>query len=105
MAFTIANLQPIGGQAKRGGTAPQLWSYSTLDAHATVDTSGYFNLSTAYDGAYHLLNVGDVIWVTVWVTAIGTGTISTYGTHIVMTKSAGTIDVSNVTVGTVTNSD
>lgn len=105
MAFTIANLQPIGGQAKRGGTAPQLWTYSTLDAHTTVDGSGYFNLATAYDGAYHLLNVGDIIYVVVWATAIGTGTISAYGPHIVMTKSAGTIDVSNVTAGTVTNSD
>ncbi len=105
MALTLENLQPVGGQARRG-KAPQMWSYSTLDAHATVDTSGYFNAGTAFAGAYHLLEVGDIINVVVWSTAIGTGgTISTYGPHIVMTKSAGTVDVSAVTTGTVTNAD
>jgi hypothetical protein len=105
MAFDIANFQPVGGQGKRG-KASQRWSYWTLDAHTTVDGSGYFNGGTANGGAYNLLEVGDIIDVVVWATAIGSGgTISTYGPHIVMTKSAGTIDVSNVTTGTVTNSD
>ena len=105
MAFDITYLNPIGGQSKRG-KAPQKFSYATLDAHTTVDGSGYFNSAVAYSGAYNLLEVGDIIDVVVWSTAIGTGgTISTYGPHIVMTKSAGTIDVSNVTTGTVTNSD
>ncbi len=105
MAYTSANLQPIGGQSRRG-KAPQRFSYSTLDAHTTVDGSGYFNGGVAYGGAYHLLEVGDIIDVVVWSTAIGSGgTISTYGPHIVMTKSAGTVDVSSVTTGTVTNSD
>jgi hypothetical protein len=105
MAFTIANLQPVGGQAKRG-VSPQIWSYATLDAHATVDGAGYFNLATAYGGAYHMMDIGDIVNVVVWATAIGTGgTISTYGTHIIVDKSAGTIDAANVTVGTVTDSD
>lgn len=105
MAFDITYLNPIGGNSKRG-KAPQMWSYATLDAHTTVDGSGYFNLATAYGGAYNLLEVGDIVYVVVWATAIGTGgTVSTYGPHVVMTKSAGTIDVSNVTTGTVTNSD
>lgn len=104
MAFDIANLQPLGGQGKRG-KASQHWSYWTTDAHATVDGSGYFNSSVAYDGAYHLLSLGDVIHVVVWGTAVGTGTVSTYGTHIVNGKSSGTVDVTNVTVGTVTDSD
>lgn len=105
MTYSATNLQPIGGQGRKG-KAPQMWTYSTLDAHTTVDGSGYFNAATAYGGAYNLLEVGDIINVVVWSTAIGTGgTISTYGPHIVMTKSAGTINVSNVTTGTVTNSD
>lgn len=105
MAFDITYLNPIGGQSKRG-KSPQVFTYATLDAHTTVDGSGYFNLSTAYGGAYNQLEVGDIIYVVVWATAIGTGgTISAYGPHIVMTKSAGTIDVSSVTTGTVTNSD
>jgi hypothetical protein len=104
MAFEIANFAPIGGQSKRG-KASQHWSYWTTEAHATVDGSGYFNAAVAYAGAYNLLSVGDVIHVVVWGTAVGTGTISTYGTHIVNSKSAGTIDTTNVTVGTVTDSD
>lgn len=105
MAFDIAYLNPLGGNSKRG-KSPQAFTYATLDAHTTVDGSGYFNSSTAYGGAYNMLEVGDIIYVVVWSTAIGSGgTISTYGPHIVMTKSAGTIDVSNVTTGTVTNSD
>jgi hypothetical protein len=105
MAFTIANFQPIGGQGKRG-LAPQMFSYATLDAHTSVDASGYFNLSTAYGGVYNQLEIGDIINVVVWSTAIGAGgTISTYGPHLVIDKSAGTVDVTNVTTGTVTDSD
>ncbi len=105
MAFTIANFQPIGGQGKRG-KAPQMFSYATLDAHTAVDASGYFNLGVAYDGVYHQLEIGDIIYVVVWATAIGSGgTMSTYGPHIVIDKASGTVDVTNVTTGTVTDSD
>lgn len=104
MAFDITNLSPVGGNSRRG-KAPQMFTYATLDAHTTVDGSGYFNSSTAYGGAYNLLDIGDIIYVVVWSTAIGTGTISTYGPHIVVDKASGTIDVTNVTTGTVTDSD
>lgn len=105
MAFDIAYFQPIGGQGKRG-KAPQIFSYATLDAHTTVDGAGYFNSATAYGGVYNQLERGDIIYVTVWATAIGTGgTVSTYGPHIVIDKADGTVDVTNVTTGTVTDSD
>lgn len=105
MAFDIAYLNPVGGTSKRG-KAPQVFSYATLDTHATVDAAGYFNSAVAYSGAYSMLEIGDIIDVVVWATAIGTGgTLSTYGRHIVKDKSAGTVDVTNVTVGTVTDSD
>jgi hypothetical protein len=99
MAFTIANLQPIGGNGRRG-VAPMHFSYATLDAAATVDTTGYFN------NASSILSVGDVIHRVTWSTAIGAGgTISTYGTHIVLSNAAGVVDVSDTTVGTVTDTD
>lgn len=105
MAFDITNFSPAGANSRRG-KAPQLFTYATLDAHTTVDGSGYFNSSTAYGGAYNMLEVGDIIYVVVWATAIGTGgTVSTYGPHIVVDKASGTIDVTNVTTGTVTDSD
>lgn len=105
MAFDITYFNPVGGQSKRG-KAPQVFTYATLDAHTTVDGAGYFNSSVAYGGAYNMLEIGDIIYVVVWATAIGAGgTMSTYGPHIVIDKSAGTVDVTNVTTGTVTDSD
>lgn len=105
MAYNEDYLNMLGGQSKRG-KAPQRLSYATLDTHATVDTAGYFNGGTAYGGAYNLLEVGDIIDVVVWDTAIGTGgTISTYGKHIILSKASGVLDASDVTVGVVTDTD
>lgn len=106
MAFDITRLQPLGGQGLRG-RASQLWSYWTTDAHTTVDGSGYFNGGVANSGAYNMMEKGDIIWVVVWSGTIGTGGISTgtYGPHIVCDKANGQIDVTNVTTGTVTDSD
>jgi hypothetical protein len=104
MPFIRRNFAPIGGQAtpSTSGTgeavpgAPQRWSYRTQDTHATVDTSGYFNDVRA------LLEVGDIIDVVV---INSSGAVQTYGSHIVLTKTATAVDVSNVTVGTVANTD
>lgn len=105
MSFDKTYLAPIGNTSKRG-KASQHYSYWTLDPATTVDGSGYFNAGTAYQGAYHMLEVGDVIHRVTWSTAIGTGgTVSSYGTHIVLSKSAGVIDVSNETDLTETDSD
>lgn len=108
MAFNIANLQPTGGQGLRGKSS-QRWAYWTADAHTTVDGSGYFNGGVPYSGAYGMLERGDIIDVVVWSgtvgAAAGTGAISTYGPHIVLDKANGQVDVSNVTTGTVTDSD
>jgi len=98
MAFILENLNPVGGQSRRGKSS-QIWSYWTLDATATVDTTGYFN------NAADLLSVGDIIHRVSWTTAVGTGTISTYGTHIVNSISAGVVDVTDTTTGTVTDTD
>ncbi|MCK5609075.1 hypothetical protein KAR91_44785 [Candidatus Pacearchaeota archaeon] len=77
------------------------YRYDTLDAHAAVDTDGYFDNGDDDQN----IGVGDIIDVVVWATAIRTGTISTYGRHIVMIVTAGSVDTSDVTVGTVTNTD
>jgi hypothetical protein len=104
MPFIRRNFGPIGGQATRGSGpetspgAPQRWSYRTQDAHATVDTAGYFN------EVFDLLEIGDIIDVVV---VNGSGALQTYGPHCVITKNPATrvVDVTNVTVGTVTNTD
>ena len=78
------------------------YRYDTLDAHATVDTQEYFNNS---DEVLNL-GVGDIIDVVVWATAVRTGTISTYGRHIVLSVSAaGVVDLADVEAGVVTDSD
>ena len=101
MAFKRANFQPIGGQACRGiGGAPQMFSYKTDDAHTAVDAAGYFNEVRS------LLNIGDIIFVTV-VTNLDAANeaFSTYGTHCVKDKSTTAVDVTDVTVGTATDTD
>ena len=98
MAFDINYLVPITEQSKSGVSTTR-WSYWTLDATATVDTVGYFN------AASKLLRVGDIIDRVTWATAIGTGTISTYGTHIVNQNAAGVVDTSDATAGVVTDTD
>lgn len=95
MAFSSTGFQPIGGQSK-AGNSPQIWSYTTTDAAATVDTSGYFNSVAS------LLKVGDIIFR---VTTSGSS-VSTAGQHVVMSISAaGVVDVSDTTALTVTNTD
>ena len=56
MAFSIDGLNPIGGNS-RAGTAPAMWTYTTTDNTATMNTAGYFN--TASD----LLKVGDIMFL------------------------------------------
>lgn len=109
MAFDINFFQPVGGQSRRANTnyaaglanatvrgAPAVWSYKTVDAHATVDGADYF-LSIR-----SLLEIGDVIWVAV---VDSSGVLQTYGHHAVKDKSATSVDVTNVTVGVMTDTD
>lgn len=95
MAFSSVGFNPIGGQSK-AGNAPQIWSYTTTDTAATIDTSGYFNSVAS------LLKVGDLIYRV----TTSSGAVSTAGLHVVMTISAaGVVDVADTTAMTVTNTD
>ena len=76
------------------------YRYDSLDANSLVDIDGYFNNND--DGLN--IAVGDIIDVVVWATAIRSGTISTYGRHIVLAIAAGVVDLSDETVGVVVNS-
>ena len=95
MAFSSTAFQPLGGQAK-AGNSPQMWAYTTTDAAADVDTSGYFNSVAS------LLKVGDLIYRV----TTSSGSVSTAGLHVVMSISAaGVVNVSDATALTVTNTD
>jgi hypothetical protein len=102
MAFDVAYLNHVGGASGKGGG---LFTYHSLDSLATMDTSAYFNGGTAYQGAYNILKVGDIILGVDWATGIGTGTITDFGIFIVRSKSAGTLDVTSVVDLLTTNAD
>ncbi|MEE9302977.1 MAG: hypothetical protein V3U84_04240 [Thiotrichaceae bacterium] len=98
MAVDVANLTQLGE-----GNGFSMYRYDTLDTHADVDTAGYFN--NIDDGLN--LDVGDIMDVVVWATAVRTGTISTYGRHIVnaVADATGIVDLTDVTVGVMTDTD
>tara|TARA_R110000822_G_scaffold233500_1_gene364925 strand:+ start:871 stop:1152 length:282 start_codon:yes stop_codon:yes gene_type:complete len=93
MAFTRSSWQPIGGQSKKG-IAPGMWSYTTADAKAVVDTAGYFN-SVSDD-----VSVGDLIYS--WASTGGTATASW---HVVLSNASGVVDVGDGVVIAVTDTD
>ena len=93
MAFEMIGFRPA---AATTGTAPRIHTYRTQDAHTVVDNNGYFNEVRT------VLEVGDLIYVLV---VNASGVVQTAGWHVVMTKTASTVDVSNVTALTVPNSD
>jgi len=88
MAYALSGLQQIGP----GGKAPRIWVYSTTDAIATVNTSGYFN------DAADIVQVRDIIWVC---------DTSTPTTNIVsvLSNASSVVDVSDGTAISETDSD
>ena len=96
MAFDAAGLNAAGGQSK-AGNAPQMWTYTTTDSAATVDTSGYFNSIAS------LLKVGDLIYRV----TTSSGSVSSAGLHVVLSISAaGVVDVADAqAINSATNTD
>lgn len=80
MAYDKDGLAAAGGQSK-AGEAPQMWTYKSADAQATVAASGYFN------DAHTLLKVGDVVYV--YDSATPTASM-----HVVLSNVSGVVDVS-----------
>ena len=91
MAYSVTGLQPIGGQSK-AGNAPQMWSYTSVDAIATINTSGYFN------AAADLLKVGDLIYVF-------DSNTPTASLVVVLSNTGTVVDVSDGTAIAVTDAD
>jgi hypothetical protein len=91
MAYSITGLQPIGGQSK-AGNSPQIWSYTSADAIATVNTSAYFN------DASDLLKVGDLMY-------IRDSATPTASLVVVLSNASGVVDVSDGTTISVADAD
>ena len=91
MAFSRTGINPIGGQSKKG-TAPQMWTYTSVDAIATVNTAGYFNLMSDD------LSVGDVLFV-------HDSNTPTMSIAMVASNASGVVDITDGTTVAMTDSD
>jgi|TARA_B110000238_G_scaffold172696_1_gene191320 hypothetical protein len=91
MAFALTGLNPIGGQSKKGSNSA-MWSYTSADAIAAVNSAGYFN------SASQLLAIGDVVFVY-------DNNTPTMSICIVLSNASGVVDVSDGTTVAQTDSD
>jgi hypothetical protein len=92
MAYDSTGFATIGASKK--GNAPSIYSYSTTDTIATVNTEGYFN--TLSD----TLAVGDLIYC---LTSTGSTAVATL--VYVLSNAAGVVDVNDGTTLANTDSD
>ena len=93
MAFSRDGWNPIGGQSKKG-TAPQMYSYTSTDAIADLNSAAYFN------NVSDEVLVGDLIYC---VTSTGGTAVATL--VYVLTNASGVVDVNDGTTLAATDSD
>jgi len=93
MAFSSTGLATIGASKK--GNAPSMYSYSTTDAIADVNTAGYFN------SIHDTLAVGDIIFCR---TSTGGTQVLTI-VYVLTISAAGVVDVNDGTTLANTDSD
>ena len=92
MAYSSTGFTTVA--ASKAGNAPSIYSYSTEDAIADVNTEGYFNsLST-------ILKVGDLIYC---VTSTGSTIVATLA--VVRSNASGVVDIDNGTTLAATDGD
>ncbi|MGB2046046.1 MAG: hypothetical protein ACPHUD_09970 [Porticoccaceae bacterium] len=90
MAYSNAGFNVIGAAKK--GNAPSMYTYTSADAIATVNTAGYFNdLSDT-------LAVGDIIFV-------HDSATPTMSIVMVASNASGVVDVTDGTAIAMTDSD
>jgi len=91
MAYSHPNLHRIGPS---NSSTPTLWSYSTTDATAVVNSESYF------DDAAADLTVGDII-----IANTSTGGTLAAGIYLVSANDGTTVDVNDALVVTATDTD
>ncbi len=90
MAYSNTGLNTVA--ASNRGNAPSIYTYTSADAIATVNTSGYFNdLSDT-------LAVGDIIFV-------HDSATPTMSIVVVLSNASGVVDVSDGTAVSVADAD
>lgn len=91
MAYSHPGLHPVGPS---NSDVPRLWSYSTTDTQADVNTAGYFNDASTE------LNVGDRIMAN-----CDTDGTPAYVDFIVASNASGVVDVTDGVVPSATDTD
>ena len=91
MAYTHPSLHRVG---PANSDAPTIWTYSTTDTAATVDSAQYFN------DAVEDLTVGDFIFA-----ATDTGGTPAYGIFVVSSNDGTDVDVDDITTVGGTDTD
>jgi hypothetical protein len=84
MAFTPATLHLAADFG--GSLGAKLWFYDTTDATGDVDAAGYFAGMSAPAFGHRGMEVGDIVIVRIWTTAVPT---STSGKNGVVPADAG----------------
>jgi hypothetical protein len=92
MAFSATGWSVVG--ASKRGNAPSVYTYTTTDAIADVNTSGYFNTLA------NTLAVGDLIYC---VTSTGSTAVATL--VYVLSNASGVVDINDGTTLANTDSD
>jgi hypothetical protein len=92
MAFSTTGFSTIG--ASKAGNAPSMYTYSTADAIADVNTAGYFNALAS------MLKVGDIIFC-----YTSTGGTPVMSIVYVNANSGTVVDVTDGLTVTATDSD
>ena len=90
MAFASSGWNVIGAAKK--GNAPSMYTYTSADAIATVNTEGYFN------DLADTLAVGDIIFV-------HDSATPTMSIVVVLSNTGGVVDVSDGTAVSVADAD
>src|SRR5690349_8531607 len=98
MAYASSNFRLHKGGLS-GTASMNEWVLDTVDAIATVNTSGYVS-----DGVTKGAKKGDVVWVRIWDT-VGTGTVSAINLCWVIGTSGAGIDLTDGLAVTATNTD
>jgi hypothetical protein len=80
MAYASANLSLVGY-----ANGFSMWHYTSTDAAATIDSSGYFNSASGQ------LAVGDFIFA-----HADTGGTPAYGVFVVLSNSSGVVDTGDM---------
>lgn len=82
------------------GAGQQWWSYRTADTPAAVDTAGYFT-----GEAVAMLKVGDLVFVQQVNNPAAPTSVTAAGWHLVLSNDGSTVDVSNATAVTTSDTD